>query len=483
MDNNKIDIIDITCKQHESKPIITIDVICSNACWYRITMRKNSILMNRVELSLDKSDISWYIDKDHYEIYNRQSLILPIPIVIDECYHFNDLIATYSLRSRALFCIDDIFEKYIPEKSNIAQIRELVFDVINQNYDVYMFMKNIYDNKLLKEDDNISIKTVAIETNEDKSSIEIYKLKGDTFYKIWIRRDSNNAKYLISFYELKDNILFYPNISECEVEHYIMFPGPFYIDGEKPFNLDSAGVHYIFDTKKLIISNAKLYTTTYGHDDYDIIYSLENDEEFHDFAKYNADKDFEDSVMDDIKNNDFSKWQQVPIVEFPGFDRNCDIDEPIRLGDIEYTIDFAVSNRNARNYSQEFIYRTFGYPLAADKTLIDIKFNKNATILIWSNGSKTVVKCAKSDNYNPLAGVAIALFKENIGGDFRDFLNFIDEKYEESKEFEKRKEARAAKKKEKKKKAEKAVKQKAVEDKLLQQAENQYKRRTRKSSK
>lgn len=42
-------------------------------------------------------------------------------------------------------------------------------------------------------------------------------------------------------------------------------------------------------------------------------------------------------------------------------------------------------------------------------------FSDPATILIWKNGDKTVVKTSKGDKYNPLFGFLMAYFKYTSG--------------------------------------------------------------------
>lgn len=42
-------------------------------------------------------------------------------------------------------------------------------------------------------------------------------------------------------------------------------------------------------------------------------------------------------------------------------------------------------------------------------------FSDPATILIWKNGDKTVVKTSKGDKYNPLYGFLMAYFKYTSG--------------------------------------------------------------------
>lgn len=51
-------------------------------------------------------------------------------------------------------------------------------------------------------------------------------------------------------------------------------------------------------------------------------------------------------------------------------------------------------------------------------------FNKPATIVLWKDGSKTVVKCQKGDKYDPEKGLAMAIVKYMSGnaGNFNDIF-------------------------------------------------------------
>jgi len=53
-----------------------------------------------------------------------------------------------------------------------------------------------------------------------------------------------------------------------------------------------------------------------------------------------------------------------------------------------------------------------------------IIFNKPATIVIWKDGTKTVVKCQKNDVYDPEKGMALCFMKKALGnhGNFNDIL-------------------------------------------------------------
>ena len=45
----------------------------------------------------------------------------------------------------------------------------------------------------------------------------------------------------------------------------------------------------------------------------------------------------------------------------------------------------------------------------------DVIFNEPATIIIWKDGTKTVVKCQEGENYDPEKGMAMAISKKALG--------------------------------------------------------------------
>ena len=54
----------------------------------------------------------------------------------------------------------------------------------------------------------------------------------------------------------------------------------------------------------------------------------------------------------------------------------------------------------------------------------DVIFNNPATIAKWSDGTKTVVKCAKEDTYSKSAGLALCIMKKLYGDNFHSELNY-----------------------------------------------------------
>lgn len=72
------------------------------------------------------------------------------------------------------------------------------------------------------------------------------------------------------------------------------------------------------------------------------------------------------------------------------------------------------------NYSHVAICRSLQNLLDAKTATPQIKkviFNNPATIIIWSDGTKTVVKKQKGDRWDPEKGFAMAYLKKLLGGD------------------------------------------------------------------
>lgn len=57
-------------------------------------------------------------------------------------------------------------------------------------------------------------------------------------------------------------------------------------------------------------------------------------------------------------------------------------------------------------------------------------FNGPATIVIWLDGTKTVVKCAEGDGYSKFSGLAIAICKHMYGMNFKKIFNHFIPKEE-----------------------------------------------------
>ena len=56
----------------------------------------------------------------------------------------------------------------------------------------------------------------------------------------------------------------------------------------------------------------------------------------------------------------------------------------------------------------------------------NVIFNDPATIVLWSDGTKTVVKCGENDIYDPEKGLAMAIAKKYLGTN-KSHSNYMDE--------------------------------------------------------
>lgn len=54
----------------------------------------------------------------------------------------------------------------------------------------------------------------------------------------------------------------------------------------------------------------------------------------------------------------------------------------------------------------------------AMNSITNVIFNYPATIVFWSDGTKTVVKCDERDEFDPEKGLAMAICKKHFGGGF-----------------------------------------------------------------
>lgn len=69
----------------------------------------------------------------------------------------------------------------------------------------------------------------------------------------------------------------------------------------------------------------------------------------------------------------------------------------------------------------------------------DVIFNDPATIIKWSDGTKTVVKCGEGDIYDPEKGMAMAIAKKALGNQgnyYKEFAKWLDPYYEKEAETE-----------------------------------------------
>ena len=73
------------------------------------------------------------------------------------------------------------------------------------------------------------------------------------------------------------------------------------------------------------------------------------------------------------------------------------------------------------------IFNSLGVPVKRNKAaipttmpnIVDVIYNKPATIVFWDDGTKTVVKCGEHDKYTGEHGLVMAIVKKLYGNNGR----------------------------------------------------------------
>jgi hypothetical protein len=66
----------------------------------------------------------------------------------------------------------------------------------------------------------------------------------------------------------------------------------------------------------------------------------------------------------------------------------------------------------------------------ANMTIKQVYFNEPVTVVLWADGTKTIVKCQEGDTYSKETGLAVAIAKKALGnkGNFNEvFKKWIPE--------------------------------------------------------
>ena len=74
--------------------------------------------------------------------------------------------------------------------------------------------------------------------------------------------------------------------------------------------------------------------------------------------------------------------------------------------------------------TKEAAMKELGIQEVADLRIKNVIFNKPATIVLWEDGTKTVVKCQKGDKYDKEKGLAFCILKKIYGTGFNDIMKY-----------------------------------------------------------
>lgn len=100
----------------------------------------------------------------------------------------------------------------------------------------------------------------------------------------------------------------------------------------------------------------------------------------------------------------------------------------LRLDELAYILDQVKRNYNleVKDYTRTcmldsslYAYTAYDRRLETNTTKLpeikDVIFNEPATIIVWKDGTKTVVKCQEGEGYDPEKGMAMAISKKALG--------------------------------------------------------------------
>ncbi len=85
------------------------------------------------------------------------------------------------------------------------------------------------------------------------------------------------------------------------------------------------------------------------------------------------------------------------------------------------------NNMGPEKKTTGILYAAFGDPRGPRTIELKIKkviFNDPATIVFWSDGTKTVVKCGANDAFDPEKGLAMAISKKFLGNNYKAYGRF-----------------------------------------------------------
>lgn len=109
-----------------------------------------------------------------------------------------------------------------------------------------------------------------------------------------------------------------------------------------------------------------------------------------------------------------------------------------------FALDFSVPtnvvdvvHREILNYITNDIYTTKEAVKTMRDSIKKIIFNDPATIIIWGNGDKTIVKCGEGETYDPEKGMAMAIAKHFLGDKgnyYKTFKKWLPKEHETVKE-------------------------------------------------
>lgn len=114
------------------------------------------------------------------------------------------------------------------------------------------------------------------------------------------------------------------------------------------------------------------------------------------------------------------------------------------MGDFfDFLLDLVSDDENESTSQEDFVRKMELKTAAVRPKIVDVIFNAPATIVKWSDNTKTVVKCGDGDKYDREKGLAFAIAKKyygNVGDWYGNMDKWLSkpEKKEEKKSADKK---------------------------------------------
>ena len=144
-------------------------------------------------------------------------------------------------------------------------------------------------------------------------------------------------------------------------------------------------------------------------------------------------------VMERLKNVADTRFTLKPI-EYESLVTDIDANSLYPTFALDFSVPtnvVDVVHREILNYITNDIYTTKEAIKIMRNSIKKIIFNDPATIIIWSNGDKTIVKCGEGETYDPEKGMAMAIAKHFLGDKgnyYETFKKWLPKEHETVKE-------------------------------------------------
>ena len=144
-------------------------------------------------------------------------------------------------------------------------------------------------------------------------------------------------------------------------------------------------------------------------------------------------------VMERLKNIADTRFTFKPI-ESKSLITDIDVESLYPTFALDFSVPTNVVDvvyREILNYITNDIYTTKEAIKTMRNSIKKIIFNDPATIIIWSNGDKTIVKCGEGETYDPEKGMAMAIAKHFLGDKgnyYETFKKWLPKEHETVKE-------------------------------------------------